>query len=83
MACLGERVILEFIRQPLLDAARVFLAEGADPKARIQMRHEGSPHVALSASVGKAAKLTVDEHSGTVFVKWRPLSASAVSRPCV
>ena len=25
------------------------------------MRHEGSPHVALSSTVGKAAKLTVAE----------------------
>jgi len=45
------------------------------------MRHEGSPHVALSSTVGRAAKLTVDEHSGTVFAKWRPLSVSAVSPP--
>ena len=81
MACLGERVILKSSRQPLLDAARVLLAEGVDPKACIQMRHAGSKHVALSATVGKAAKLTVDEHSGTVFAKWRPLSVSAVSPP--
>ena len=42
------------------------------------MRHEGSPHVALSSTVGKAAKLTVDEYNGTVFAKWKPHSLSAV-----
>ena len=37
--------------------------------ARIQMRHEGSPHVALSSTVGKAAKLEVkDDIDGPRFV---------------
>ena len=77
MAWLGERVILESSRQPLLDAARFLLGEGVPPDTRIAMRHEGSPHVALSSTVGKAAKLTVDEHNGTVFAKWKPHSLSA------
>ena len=81
MACLGERIILKSSRQPLLDAARVLLAEGVDPQARIQMRHAGANHVALSSTVGKAAKLTVDEHNGTVFAKWKPHPVSAGSPP--
>jgi len=69
MACLGERVILESSRQPLLDAARVLLGEGADPRTRIQMRHAGAIHVALSSTVGKAAKLEVkDDINGPRFV---------------
>ncbi len=68
-ARLGERVILGSSRQPLLDAARVLLAEGADPGARIQMRHAGAIHVALSSTVGKAAKLEVKEDTdGPRFV---------------
>jgi len=61
MACLGERVILESSRQPLLDAARFLLGEGVTPDTRIAMRHQGSPHVALSSTVGKAAKLEVKD----------------------
>jgi hypothetical protein len=49
-------------RQPLLDAARVLLAEGFAPDAYLVMRHIGSAHDSLSASIGAAAQLTV-EHS--------------------
>ena len=45
------------------------------------MRHAGANHVALSSTVGKAAKLTVDEHNGTVFAKWKPHPVSAGSPP--
>jgi len=34
-------------RQPLLDAARVLLAEGIAPDTQIEMRHAGADHVAL------------------------------------
>jgi hypothetical protein len=49
-------------RQPFLDAARVLLAEGFAPDAYLVMRHVGSAHDSLSASIGAAAQLTV-EHS--------------------
>jgi hypothetical protein len=49
-------------RQPLLDAARVLLAEGLDPETYLVMRHLGSAHDSLSGSIGTAALLTV-EHS--------------------
>lgn len=57
----GDRMILRSSRQPLLDAARVFLAEGIPPDIRIAMRHAGAGHDALSSAVGKAAKLMVRE----------------------
>ena len=69
MACLGERIILKSSRQPLLDAARVLLAEGVQPDAGSSMRHAGATHVALSSTVGKAAKLEVkDDIDGPRFV---------------
>src|SRR5262245_37742356 len=49
-------------RQPLLDAARVLLAEGFDADTYLVMRHVGSADESLSASIGRAAQLTV-EHS--------------------
>jgi hypothetical protein len=48
-------------RQPLLDGTRELLKRGVDPQTRLVMRHEGSPVDALTATVGAAAKLTVDE----------------------
>ena len=38
-----------------------FCRKFAPPAANMR---NGSPHVALSSTVGKAAKLTVDEHRG-------------------
>jgi hypothetical protein len=72
---LGDRVILKSSRQPLLDAARVFLAEGVPPDTRIAMRHAGSDHDALSSTIGKAAGLTVaerDRGNGPYFEPWQP-----------
>jgi hypothetical protein len=65
------RVLVAGSRQPLLDAARVLVSEGHDPETTITMRHAGSDHDALSAKLGVAAKLTVDE-AHTRFHKWQP-----------
>jgi hypothetical protein len=62
-------------RQPLLDAARVLLAEGFAPDAYLVMRHVGSAHDSLSASIGAAAQLTV-EHSVHGKPVLRPYRAS-------
>jgi hypothetical protein len=81
---LGDHIILKSSRQPVADAARVLVGEGIDPKARIQMRHEGSPHVALSSTIGKAARLTVaerDNGNGPVFEPWKPRPLSAGAPP--
>jgi hypothetical protein len=71
----GDRLLC-VSRQPLLDAARVLLAEGADPDTPIAMRHVGADYDALTSTVGGAAKLIVTERDkgkkGPVFEPWRP-----------
>jgi hypothetical protein len=59
-------------RQPLLDAARVLLAEGIAADTLIEMRHAGADHVALRAKVMAAAKLRVLEgQRDTIrFARW-------------
>lgn len=74
-----EQVPLCVSRQPFLDGARKLLDKGHDPRTILIMRHAGSDDVALRGSIGSAAKLTVDEHNGTVFAKWKPFRRSAGS----
>jgi hypothetical protein len=59
---------------PFCDAARVLLAEGADPAAKFVMRHENSSYDALRSTVGAAAGLTVADDNGgkPIFRKWSP-----------
>jgi hypothetical protein len=79
-ACLEqERALLCVSRQPFLDSARKLLDRGHDPRTILIMRHARSDDVALRGSLGAAAKLTVDEHNGTVFAKWKPFRRSAGS----
>lgn len=63
-------------RTPFLDAARTLLSEGVSPNEILTASHEGSPVVAMKASVGKAAGLTVIEKDseGPRFASYRPLS---------
>lgn len=70
----GKFVILKSSRQPLLDAARIYLAAGVPPDTRITMRHVGVDHDALSSTVGKAARLTVKDTptEGPVLTTWQP-----------
>jgi hypothetical protein len=65
-------------RQPFVDSARVLLQEGIDPETILISRLAGQDHNSLRSKVGLAAKVTVDEHNGTVFAKYKPLSHSAV-----
>jgi hypothetical protein len=67
-------------RQPFLDGARKLLARGHDRRTMLVMRWAGSKDWALRGRLGAAAELTVDEHNGTVFAKWKPLSRSAGSQ---
>jgi hypothetical protein len=69
-AWLGDRV-LAHSRQPFLDAARELIALGCDPSAILLLRHAGSATVALRATVGGAARLTVDEDPRPRFRRWR------------
>jgi hypothetical protein len=70
-------------RQPLLDSARVLTAEGVDPATTIRMRHGGATHDAMRATVGVAAKLTVEENErvGPRFARWKPFPRSAAGAP--
>ena len=76
------RKIVSRSTTPFLDACRQLMAEGADPKAKVVMRHEGADHDALRSTIGYAATLTVwDDRVGKpVFAKWAPYSA-AISPP--
>jgi hypothetical protein len=71
-AYIGDRLICSSSRQPLLDSARVLVAEGIAPDTHIEMRHGGADHAALRATVGAAAKLRVVEgNRDTVrFARW-------------
>ena len=71
---LGDgRKLLSSSRQPLLDAARVLLAQGIPPDTPLAMQHKGSATIAMTSTVGEAAKLTVkEEPNGPKFRKWEP-----------
>jgi hypothetical protein len=56
------------------------MREGIQPETILVSRQPGQVHDSLSGKAGIAAGLTVDEHNGTVFAKYKPLSRSAVSR---
>ena len=74
---LDGRKLLSSSRQPLLDAARVLLAQGIPPETPLAMQHKGSAIIAMTSTVGEAAKLTVEEEpGGPRFRKWRPFPAS-------
>ena len=70
-------------RQPLLDCARILIAEGADPKTPFATRHEGADFDALTSTVGTAAKWTVRENEiqSPTFVPWNAFPRDAVQSP--
>jgi hypothetical protein len=69
---LGERLLLDGSRQPMCDAARILIAEGANPDAVLAMRHAGHADDALRAKLGAAAGLVVEEHpAGVRFARYR------------
>jgi hypothetical protein len=73
VARLGDgSVVVPSSRQPFLDAARVLLAEGADPAGTLVMMR--GQMQSLSAPIGAAAKLTVRETDayGPRFAAWIP-----------
>jgi len=75
------RKLLSSSRQPLLDAARVLLVEGIPPDPPIAMQHKGSATIAMTSTVGEAAKLTVKEKpNGPKFRKWEPFPAVRSAR---
>ena len=75
----GQNRVLCVSRQPFLNAARKLLALGYWPSDRLVMLDARTRLERLSGLIGKAAKLTVDEHNGPVFAKWKGLRCSAGS----
>jgi hypothetical protein len=73
-ARLGERLLLASARCPLLESARLLLAEGVAPETVLEMQHSGSPIVAMRGRLGELAALTVVENKneGPVFRKFVP-----------
>src|SRR6266567_9218716 len=73
----GDDHILCVSHQPFVDAARVLVAEGYDPTETLTMRHVGSTTIALTATLGAAAKLKVEEgaNGGPRFVQHVPWSS--------
>ena len=70
--------------QPLLDGARVLLAEGVDPATRIVMRDAGSVVDDLRSAVGAAVWLIVEEGERPPLFRlrlWQPLPHAAVTPP--
>jgi len=79
----GERQILNASTQPLLDAARVLLADGIAPADQIAMRRAGSDTDDMVSTVGYAAARAVSEtHGPPRFTRWHQ-NPLAWSRPCV
>jgi hypothetical protein len=74
-ARLDGRLLVRSSRTPLCDAARVLIAEGADPDSIIVMRHAGSSVDSFRARLSVAAALAVEERESRAprFVRWRPL----------
>ena len=68
---IGDRRICTS-RTPLLAAARVLQKEGLPDETVLEMRHAGTDVVALRATIGTAAGLTVREDDGPRFVKFDP-----------
>ena len=77
----GDRLLVAATRMPLLDGARVLLADGIDPRAVLVLRHAGSTTDALTARLGEAARLSVEESAfGPVFRPFREATAAPVDR---
>jgi hypothetical protein len=77
----GERLLVRRSRQPLLDGCRVLLAEGVDPAAPVEMRHDGADGY-LRSTVGAAAGLTVEEgERAPTFRPWKASPRAAGTPP--
>jgi len=75
----NQNRILCVSRQPFLDGARKLLALGYSASDVMVLRDSPLKDFRLRALIGRAAKLTVDEHNGTVFAKWKGIHCSAGS----
>ncbi len=78
----GSSTVICVSRSPFLDSARSLLAAGHDPNALLKMRHDGAEGFALTAPLGTAAKLVVEESAhGPVFRTFRKGLVATTERP--
>jgi hypothetical protein len=63
---------------PVLALCRLLIVAGHDPDQPIEV-YRGSTVALRIRSIGDGARLTVDEHNGTRFAKWKPFCHSAGS----
>lgn len=75
---IGDEELLCSSNTVFLDSARELLRSGrAQPHDILIMQHAGSNTEALRATVGAAAKLTIEERDaglhGVRFVRWKPM----------
>jgi hypothetical protein len=70
---LGDRHLGTF-RTPFFSSARLLIDEFGDPEAVLAMKWYDQDYIALSAPIGVAAKLTVEEtdKTGPFFRKFKP-----------
>jgi hypothetical protein len=66
---------------PFLAGCRKLLDLGYDPRQRVVMRHLGADYDALSATIGAAANLTVQDDGAPRFRPWKPFLARDGSPP--
>jgi hypothetical protein len=80
--CLNDRILTKQTLAPRLTAARILLKEGVDPSTLIQMKRKGDQTIAMRASIGIAAGLTVRETKteGPMFVRYTPPSLKVVAQ---
>lgn len=65
-------------RTPVLALCRELIEAGHNPATPLEV-YRGNTLALRVCSIGAAARLTVDEHNGTRFAKWKPLCRSAGS----
>jgi hypothetical protein len=76
----GDDRVLCVSRTPFFDAARELVANGYDPNLTLIMRHAGSDTDSLTAKLGTAASLTLEETDyGPKLRRWKPFSTLAVA----
>jgi hypothetical protein len=62
----------------VLQLCRLLVAAGIDP-GRPLLAYRNNVCCLIVRSIGAGAQLTVDEHNGTRFAKWKPFCRSAGS----
>jgi hypothetical protein len=74
-------VLVPSARCPLLESARVLLAEDRAPDTVLELQHRGSPIVAMRGKIATFAGLTVTENDrlGPIFSKYVPFSGPVAS----